>query len=223
MHTEEPGMTENLRSVLGSILDSNTGKWRRFIEAILKNDVDAEDVIQEAVRRVLARNCPLSSEEQARMYLARAIGNAAMEFYNSRKRERLRYIPIRDNTLLPDNASSPYACIEEREKSIEKDLLLQLLHEGLTRLPLKQHEALRLTILESGGLSIRDVGITNGIPYSTLRHRNKQGLRRLRRFLEHELKNRIQKSGVRIQELGSGNQDGIGGGDLCQAQKPSES
>ncbi len=181
-------MTADLRAVLGSILDRNAGKWLRFTETILKNDADAEDVIQEAVRRVLARNCPLSSEEQARMYLARAIGNAAREFYNSRKRERLRHIPIRENTLLPDNTASPYAFIEEREKSTEKELLLQLLQEGLTRLPLKQHEALRLTILESGGLSIRDVGITNGIPYSTLRHRNKQGLRRLRKFLERELK-----------------------------------
>jgi RNA polymerase sigma-70 factor (ECF subfamily) len=192
MQTEEPGVTEDLRAVLGSILDHNAGRWLRFIEAILKDDADAEDVIQEAVRRVLARNCPLSSEEQARMYLARAIGNAALEFYNSRKRERMRHIPIRENTLLPDNTSSPYACLEAREKSAEKELLLHLLHEGLTRLPLKQHEALRLTILESRGLSIRDVGITNGIPYSTLRHRNKQGLRRLRRFLERELKSRIK-------------------------------
>ena len=67
MNTEEPGVTEDLRAVLGSILDRNAGRWLRFIEAILKDDADAEDVIQEAVRRVLARNCPLSSEEQARM------------------------------------------------------------------------------------------------------------------------------------------------------------
>ena len=72
--------------------------------------------------------------------------------------------------------------------------MLDLLDEGLKRLPLKQYEALRLTILESRGLSIRDVGMTNGIPYSTLRHRTKQGLRQLRRFLER--KRRIQNSGI---------------------------
>jgi RNA polymerase sigma-70 factor (ECF subfamily) len=188
MHTEESGTGEDLRTVLGSIIDRNAGRWLRFIVAILKNDADAEDVLQEAVQRVLERNRPLPSEEQARMYLGRAIGNAALEFYNSRKRERVRQVPIREQILRPANILSPYACLEERERSAEKERLLRLAHEGLARLPLKQHEALRLTILESSGLSIRDVGATNGIPYSTLRHRNRQGLRRLRKFIERSLK-----------------------------------
>ncbi len=193
MHTEES--PEDLRAVLGSIIDHNGSRWLRFILAILKNEADAEDVIQEAVRRVLAHNHPLFSREQVRMYLGRAIGNAALELYNCRKRERLRQIPIRDHVFLPANTRSPYACMEEREKLAERERLLRLLREGLTHLPLKQHEALRLTILESHGLSIRDVGITNGIPYSTLRHRSKQGLRRLRKFLE----SRSQESEVRSQ------------------------
>ncbi len=199
MPTDEFGISEDLRAFLGSVIDRNASKWLRFIVAIIKNEADAEDVLQEAVQRVLVRNRPLSSEEQARMYLARAIANTALEFYNSRKRENLRQIPLREHILLPANAFSPYACIEERERSAERNQLLGLLNEGLLRLPLKQYEALRLTILESRGLSIRDIGISNGIPYSTLRHRNRQGLRQLRKFLEQEMRRRIQKSGVRIQ------------------------
>jgi len=200
MHTEEFGIPEDLRAVLGSVINRNAGKWLRFIVAILRNEADAEDVLQEAVQRVLVRNKPLSSEEQARMYLARAIANTALEFYNSRKRENLRQIPLREHILLPANALSPYACIEERERSAERDQLLGLLNEGLSRLSLKHYEALRLTILESRGLSIRDVGITTGIPYSTLRHRNRQGLRQLRRFLEQERRRRSQESEVRSQK-----------------------
>jgi RNA polymerase sigma factor (sigma-70 family) len=201
MHTGE-SESPDLSAFIGSVIDQNNERWLRFILGILKNEADAEDVIQEAVRRVLVRNCPLTSEEQVRMYLGRAIGNAAFELYNNRKRERLRHIPIHESILLNACACSPDACMEEKEKSDRRDHLLSLLNDGLKRLPAKQHEALRMTILESSGLSIRDIGLTNGIPYSTLRHRNKQGLRRLRRFLERsmEKKNRSQEPGARSQK-----------------------
>ena len=188
MHEEQVIQAETLRTALGSIVRNNAGRWLRFILAILKNEADAEDVIQEAVRRVLARDLSFGSVDQVRMYLGRAIGNAALELYNSRKRERIRLSPINEQVLLPANASSPFACMEELEKSGQKEQLLGLLDEGLKRLPIKQCEALRLTILDSRGLSIRDVGVTNGIPYSTLRHRSKQGLRQLRRYLERGIR-----------------------------------
>jgi RNA polymerase sigma factor (sigma-70 family) len=195
MHTAECGTTD-LRTALGSIMDRHGNKWLRFIIGILKNSWDAEDVIQEAARRVLAHNRPLPSEEDVRMYLGRAIGNAALELYNSRKRERLRQIPIREHILIPAAAANPYACLEERERSLETAQLLLLLQKGLAQLPIKQYEALRLTILESQGLSIRDVGATNGIPYSTLRHRSKQGLRRLRNYLERALEQDRKAAGM---------------------------
>jgi RNA polymerase sigma-70 factor, ECF subfamily len=182
MHPEEILGQETLRAVMGSVIRHNFGKWLRFILAILKDEADAEDVIQEAVRRVLARDLSFKSEDQVRMYLGRAIGNAALERYNCRKRERLRQFPLNEQILLPA-ASSPFVWMEELERSNERERLLGLLDEALKRLPFKQSEALRLTILEAQGLSIRDVGVTNGIPYSTLRHRSKQGLRRLRKLL----------------------------------------
>jgi RNA polymerase sigma-70 factor (ECF subfamily) len=202
MHAEQILQAETLRTALGSIIRNNAAKWLRFILAILKNEADAEDVIQEAVRRVLARDLSFGSEDQVRMYLGRAIGNAALELYNCRKRERMRQSPINEQILLPTNGSNPFSCMEESEKSDEKKQMLDLLDQGLKRLPPKQYEALRLTILESRGLSIRDVGMTNGIPYSTLRHRSKQGLRHLRKFLQRE--NRREKPEVRNQ----GHRDG---------------
>jgi len=191
MHSENLQRSEDIRTVLPSVIDSNRSKWRRFILAILKNEADAEDVIQEAIQRVLLRNRPLPSSEQVKMYLGRAIGNAALELYHSRKRERRRHIPIREHLLMPANAHNPHAFMEESETSADRERLLQYLQEGLARLPEKQYEALRLTILESRGRSIRDVGMTSGIPYSTLRHRSKQGLRMLRRFLLGRMRDRV--------------------------------
>ena len=196
MHAEENQDSNTLRTVLGSVIRHNGAKWLRFILAILKNEADAEDVLQEAVRRVLARDLSFGSEEQVRMYLGRAIGNAALELYNRRKRERLRQSPMEEQALLPAAHSSPFAWIREAEREDQKEKLLNLLEEGLRQLPLKQYEALRLTILDSCGLSIRDIGMNTGIPYSTLRHRTKQGLRTLRKFL----KERSQTSGVRIRK-----------------------
>ena len=178
---------EDIRGVLVPILDHNGRRWLRFIVGILGNEADAEDVMQEAVQRVLARGQRLPSEDHVRMYLRRAIGNAAFEFYNNRKRERMRQMPIQESTLVPADTSNPHASLEAKERSRARERMLGLLPEGLARLPWKQHEALRLTILESRGQSIRDAGMTHGIPYSTLRHRSKQGLRRLRRYLERSL------------------------------------
>jgi hypothetical protein len=41
--------------------------------------------------------------------------------------------------------------------------------------------------------------MTNGIPYSTLRHRSKQGLRRLRKYLEHSLAGKAAEEGQKQQ------------------------
>jgi DNA-directed RNA polymerase specialized sigma24 family protein len=132
---------------------------------------------------MLARDLSFSSEEQARSYLGRAINNAALELYNSRKRERMQQIPALEHVFMPTGLPGPYDCIAEREQATEKEQLLCRLREGLTKIPLKQLEALRLTIMESHGLSIRDLGMNHGIPYSTLRHRSKQGIRTLRRHM----------------------------------------
>jgi RNA polymerase sigma-70 factor, ECF subfamily len=200
MYSDNRRGSEDIRTVLGAIIDCNSSKWLRFIIAILKNEADAEDVLQEAVQRVLLRNLPLPSAEQMKMYLGRAIGNAALELYHSRKRERIRQIPIKEHLLPQANTLTPYACIEERERSVTKEQMLQLLQEGLTQLPEKQHEALRLTILESGSQSIRDVGTNSGIPYSTLRHRSKQGLRMMRRFLLRRMKEKNSESRIQNPE-----------------------
>jgi RNA polymerase sigma-70 factor, ECF subfamily len=188
MFIENVQPSEDTRSLVGSIIDHNSRRWLRFIAAILKNEADAEDVIQEAARRVLVRNKSLPSQEHMKKYLARAIGNTALELYHRRKRERMHQIPIKEHLLPLTGANNPHACMEEREIFEYREQLLQLLHEGLMLLPQKQHEAVRLTILESRGQSIRDVGTSSGIPYSTLRHRSKQGLRMLRKFLVNRMK-----------------------------------
>ncbi len=184
----------DLKAALVSAIHHHGNQWRRFVVRILGNETDAEDVLQEAIRRVLIRNRYFPSEEQVKMYLGRAISNMAIEMYNNKKRQRRRHYPLREHTLPLTGIASPHTYLEERERAGQKERLLRLLNEGLTQLPLKQYEALRLTILDSDGQSMRDAGVTNGIPYSTLRHRSRQGIRRLRKFLQQSMRSLPLKS-----------------------------
>lgn len=177
----------SLHSTIESVINHNSGRWFRFIVGILKNESDAEDVLQEAIRRVLTRNRSFPSEEQVRMYLGRAIGNTAFEMYNNRKRDQKRNTHIQESIPLPSGADSADVRMEEKENVGLRDRMIDLLEDGLKQLPSKQEEALRMTILESNGRSMRDIGVTYNIPYSTLRHRNKKGLQRMRSFLKQSL------------------------------------
>jgi len=178
----------DLRNVIAALIRRHGDKWFRFVLRIVGNQQDAEDVIQEAVRRVLLRDRPFRSEEEARMYLSRAISNTAIESYHCRRRERLRCLPLKEQTLSASESVSPHAMLENQEESDQTERLTKLLKEGLARLPTKQYEALYLTVLEPGAASIRDADAERGIPYSTLRHRSVQGLRRLKRFIRRSLR-----------------------------------
>jgi len=179
---------EEKRKVLAKVMSQHGSKWFRFVLRMLGNQADAEDVVQEAAHRVLMCAHPLPSEDQVRMYLGRAIFNLAIESYKRRKRERKRRIPFIEDARVATVELSPYLQLEEREERAEKIRLLQIMQEGLTTLPLKQYEALRMTFLEPSDSSIRDCSQNSGIPYSTLRHRTVTGLRGLRRFIHRAMR-----------------------------------
>jgi DNA-directed RNA polymerase specialized sigma24 family protein len=116
------------------------------------------------------------------MYLSRVIGNAAIDLYHSRKREKEKRLPLDESMCLTALESDPHQSMEQKETSLRRNRMLQLIQEGLSSLPVKEYQALQMTML-SPGTSIRYAGAHNGIPYSTLRSRTLKGLRTLRRFL----------------------------------------
>jgi RNA polymerase sigma factor (sigma-70 family) len=174
---------DRLREILNGVIHSHGHKWVSFARIILGNQADAEDVVQESVRPLLARNRDLLSEDEVRMYLNRVVGNTAIDMYNARKRDRMRRLPLREDKCPSQVSANPHRAFEDLEQSVERERMVALMREGLASLPVKQYEALRMTLLDSAGTSIRDAGVVNGIPYSTLRHRAVQGLRQLRRYI----------------------------------------
>jgi RNA polymerase sigma factor (sigma-70 family) len=179
---------EEMRRILAKVMSQHETKWLKLVLRMVGNEADAEDVVQEAVHRVLLCGRPFPSEDQVRMYLSRAIFNLAIESYKRRKRERRRQIPFIENARVAMDESSPYLKLRESEENSERIRLLQIMRRGLSELPVKQYEALRLTFLGPNDSSIRDCSLNTGIPYSTLRHRTKEGLRGLRRFIHRAMR-----------------------------------
>jgi RNA polymerase sigma factor (sigma-70 family) len=182
----------DLASALEILMMSHGGKWLRFVQSVVQNRADAEDVLQEAALKMLLRARQFGTLEQARMYLGRVICNTAIERYHLRRRQRRRDGPLQEQYLrVPDLPEPPLEILADNLDA--EATVFFLLNEGLAHLPVKQYEALRMTIMEPESVSIRDAGAEHGIPYSTLRHRKVQGLRRLRRFIRRALRSAPRK------------------------------
>lgn len=173
----------NLYSVVESLMMIHRERWLRFVQRVVQNRQDAEDVLQEAALRMLARARKFQSADQARMYLGRIVSNTAIELYHSRRRNRRKFRPLHEQLHAASTHGEPERLFFEREEVNSIVCMARLLHEGLARLPVKQFEAVRLTVMDPDVVSIRDAGVENNIPYSTLRHRSLKGIRRLRHFL----------------------------------------
>jgi RNA polymerase sigma factor (sigma-70 family) len=174
--------------VLAEVMERFRGRWFKFVLRILQNAADAEDALQEGFCRVLASNRFFNSEEDTRLYLARTISNTAIEIYHLRRREKQSHCPAHEYQLPDQFRTTPLGMLDRIEARRKRDRVLGLLDQALRKLPLKQYEALRMTVMDTS-FSIRDVGEATGIAYSTLRHRRVQGLRRLRRYLCRALRN----------------------------------
>jgi len=188
-----PFKEEDLRSTLAAILHRNSPKWIRISKAILKNKEDAEDVLSEAVRRMLIRGRPFSSPEHMRMYMGRVVSNTALDLYKRRKRERRQYASIKNNAISMSEVESskslrPDFIMEEEERYAEREDRLMILRRGLEELPSHQYEAIRLAVLGNNGMTFRDMESTSGIPRATLRYRYLQGVRALQKHMARELR-----------------------------------
>jgi len=188
--TQAHSVNPELWQAIETVFHRYRKTWLKYLERFLSSPSDAEDALQEAIWRVMVRNRSFGSEDQLRMYLGRAIANAAIELYHLRKRERISHASIDSDSCPATCQTDPQEMMELMEESERMERAIHWLHQGLGRLPPKQYQALWLTYLDPDHSSIREAGTASGIPYSTLRHRSMQGLRKLRRFLRRAMQSR---------------------------------
>jgi len=186
---------EELKTALAAIIHRNSPKWIKMGEAILRNREEAEDVLSEAVRRMLKCSRSFSSREHMQKYMFRVVSNTALEFYNRRKRERRQYVQVMENIVTQSveeqtEAFRPDFIMEEEERYFEHEDRLMLLRRGLEELPAHQYEAIRLIVFSNNGTTLRNAESASGIPRATLRYRYMKGIRALRKYVERERKKR---------------------------------
>jgi RNA polymerase sigma factor (sigma-70 family) len=191
---QNDGRKNGNAEIVEVVLREHGCKWFRFALKVLGDPFDAEDVLQEGVRRVLGARKPFETNDELRLYLARVICNTAFELYRSKKKLRELQAPISPSLGFPGYGGDPVSLLFEKEGRREQEAQLCLLREALDGLPTKEYEALRAIDLDPGGNSIREASALIGIPYSTLRHRRKSGLRRLRRFFNRVIRKRKMAS-----------------------------
>jgi len=185
---------DELKTALAAIIHRNSPKWINRSKAILKNREEAEDVLSEAIRRMLRRNRSFSSREHMQKYMCRIVSNTTMEFYNRIKRERRQYVQVMENFIIKSSekqieAFRPDFIMEEEDRYAEREDLLILLRRGLQELPAQQYEAIRLIVFSNNnGSTLRDAESASGIPRATLRYRYMKGIRTLRKYVNRERK-----------------------------------
>jgi RNA polymerase sigma-70 factor (ECF subfamily) len=146
-------------------------RLRSYVLSIVRDDLDAEDIVQEAFARLLKqlREGQVAEPGGFLFVLAR---NLALDLLRSHRR--------RLTTSLPDDTSLELAA-PGAERAIDLRLEMDVLCRALAELPPRKRDAfIQRTVL---GHSFRELSLSSGVPVSTLEKLVADGLRHCRRAL----------------------------------------
>jgi RNA polymerase sigma factor (sigma-70 family) len=140
---------------------------------LLRNEQDAEDVVQEASLRAFTHLDRFRGED-ARAWLLTIVRNEAYDWLD-RNRRRDRTVSLDQTHIdLPSENDNP-------EVLVMRSIDIRLLHEGLENLPVEFREVLVLRELEE--LSYKEIAVIAAIPLGTVMSRLARGRKRLQEWL----------------------------------------
>jgi RNA polymerase sigma-70 factor (ECF subfamily) len=144
----------------------------KLARGIVRHADQAEDVVQEAARAVLARANAFDTPEHARNYFLRAVHTRALDVLRGSERERVQPAEGLD---VPEPAEPRALAFEEQEA---RGLRVERMRRALEALRPPEREAVRLRYLE--GLPYHEIAARTGASISTLHSRVEAGLEKLR-------------------------------------------
>lgn len=153
------------RQMLGEVIEANLNYLVRFASIRIGCKADAEDVVHEAVRRILETDIYKIKRAAIRMYLFRIVYNLCKDFYHSGVNVR----PLAETDgEIPDSSKEDDLDAEEIER----------LNNMLDNLPDREAEVVRMNVMDE--LSFVEISQILSTPASTVKSRFKSGMEKLR-------------------------------------------
>ncbi len=159
-----PTPTDEVRAQLGELLP----RLRRFARVITRNVQDADDLVQSAVEKALARAAQWRPGSRLDSWMFGIMKNAWIDEIRARRR--------RDRVHAPEEAGAAVG----DASAAARDIALSV-QAAMARLPEEQRLAIALVLVE--GLSYKEAAETLGIPIGTLTSRLARGRETLQTLL----------------------------------------
>lgn len=154
------------RQMLGEVIEANLNYLVRFATIRIGSKTYAEDVVHEAVKRILEADISKIKQDSIRMYLFRIVYNLCKDFYLSDR--NIRPLSEADNEI-PDTSNEDELDMEEIER----------LNGLLEKLPEREAEVVRMNVMDE--LSFVEISQILSTPASTVKSRFKSGMDKLRK------------------------------------------
>lgn len=153
------GMDPEIEDLRDQIID-NLPRLRRFARSLARDPHDADDLVQIAIERALARSNQFRPDSSVRSWLFGILRNAWIDEGRSRRRHQ----PVHAPEEFGENVGDPAA-------GSQADLLC--VQDALSRLPQEQRSAVSLVLIE--GLSYKEAAHAMNVPIGTLTSRLARG------------------------------------------------
>ena len=154
------------RKLLGDVIEDNLNYLVRFASIRLGSRADAEDIVHEAVRRILEYDISKVRPDSIKMYLFRIVYNLCKDFYLTCG--NIRPLSKIDDDI-PDSSNEDVMDLEEIER----------LNGILDNLPDKEAQVVRMNVIDE--LSFVEISVILSTPASTVKSRFKSGMEKLRK------------------------------------------
>ncbi|MGD9479655.1 RNA polymerase sigma factor [Shinella sp. G-2] len=165
------------------IIRTHNQRLYRLVRAVLRDNADAEEALQEAYLKAFANLDTFAGEASLSTWLSRIALNAALMRLRARKRLKRAVPPVAEAEIIPFPLSSTSTADPERVMAQRQ--LLHLVEEATDALP----ETFRLVFVARviEGLSVEETAALLDLPAATVKTR----LHRARKLIRTRLEERI--------------------------------
>ena len=168
--------------VLSDIMRQHNRRMFRIARSILRNDAEAEDIVQDAFVKAFTELKTLRDPGSAAAWLAKITANLAIS--------RVRQLKRRSKVVLADGESEDRSCdVETDQHTPERNTAMgdvrRLLENAIDRLPDGFREVFMLRVVEH--MSVEETAATLGVLAQTVKSRLHRAKAMLRVDLEEHL------------------------------------